>query len=1453
MRKKSSERKKHNSPPELQRPAHSIIASTNHHRNLIDYMQSGYAFCRMIIDEGRSVDFIYEEVNKGYETLTGLKNVIGRKLTEVMPGIAESNPDFIEKHRQVVETGIPVQFEIYLAALNKWFDINIYRPKKGYLVAIFSDISDRKLIEAELQRMNRALLATNNCNSALVHSNDEMELLQKICDIIVTTGGYRMAWVGYAEHDNAKTIRPHAQAGFEQGYLETSMISWADVPLGQGPAGRAIRNGQPSFSYDIQEDSQFQTWKKEAIERGYASILSLPLNVNNMTIGALTIYSGIPDAFNAKETALLTSLADNLAYGITILRNSEAQKIMEDDLKQSEERLRKMFEGHSSIMLLIDPKTFNIIDANQAAADFYGWTVEELRQMSIQQINIDSYEEKMSNLDKVRKLKQNKFVFRHRRADASIRIVDVVSSSFVIHGREVFYSIINDITEQKEAEAALKKSEERFRMLFEKHSAVMILLDPDTGKIIDANRAAAEFYGWTVEELRNMSIQQITNVTNREVKANLSKARNSEQNQFLFQHKRADGSIRDVEVFSNNIVIEGKDILYAIVHDITERRRYESFTAFRLRLLLMAENHSMEELLMAVLDKKEDDLSLLNLFYSFPGAMILIDRKGTILISNESFSESVKEQQENIIGSNFYTLLPAELVTDRKRKIEEVIFSGERLSFDDEQENQILRHTIFPIPDKDGAINKLLFFSIDITTLALSENEAIDNRVHYRNLFNNMENGFAYCRVIFEDNSPVDFIYEVVNMNFKKLTGLERVEGRNMSEVLPDIINTNPEFLNRLGRVALSGVSEQFEFYYPPLTRWFDIRVYSHQKGYFVMVLSPMITFKTANWEWNLDNGEMIWNDDQRMLFGLDLHSGIPSYELWLKSILPSDKEHTEIIINNAVGQGEAFNVVYNIIDHNDTTRRLMTQGFAVKNDAGYVKRYVGITIDTSDYKNVYSNQLINTTNLDSLLNSCEEAVFSIGRDVIILESNDNFNSIFSTEKLASLNGYDFNNLFSLQLLEERKDKFQHLFESGEPIHFKDMFKGIESLADQENERIYQISAYPVIGEFNKIDSVAVFISLSNERNEAEKARRQFDKQYQTLISASPDSIITTNLEGIISSISDIGLEIYGSNNKSKVIGKPFSSLVYETDIKIIDDIFDITFREGLIQNKEILLKKKNNTLYSAEISAALIQDYNGAPSSYMIIIRDISQRKIIEAELFHAKRLISLGEMASGIAHEIYQPINNIGLIVDNILYEAKKYNWSGEKDIKIKSEKIFENIIRVQTIIDNIRSFTSKDKNYVSSVININKGIRNALMMFTEQCKSKSITLFFKPEKENILVSGNIYKFEQVIANLIKNSIDAIQEKINSETSYIDRKINVNSYEIADTATITIEDNGIGISEKNIDYIMHPFFTTKDSGKGTGLGLSISHGIIKEMNGNIKILSDLKSGTKIIITLPK
>ncbi len=333
------------------------------------------------------------------------------------------------------------------------------------IVGSVANITSRMQTEQDLQKLNRALLAISACNESLLHADNEQKLLQDICRIVVETGGYRMAWVGYAEDDKEQRVRPVAQAGFEDGYVESLNISWADTPRGQGPAGRAIRIGRICSSRNMHTDPLFAPWRSEAEKRGYASAQSFPLTTEYGVFGALTIYSALPDAFTKEETSLLTTFAGNLSYGISMLRNRKERELFEGQLRQSEARYRSLFENKHTVMLIIDPADGQIVDANPAAVSFYGWGYDELCARKITQINVLSPSEIIREMDRSKRRECSYFMFRHQLADGSIRDVEVVSGPISIEGKSLLYSIINDVTERKKAEKLLLESNKRMHFI----------------------------------------------------------------------------------------------------------------------------------------------------------------------------------------------------------------------------------------------------------------------------------------------------------------------------------------------------------------------------------------------------------------------------------------------------------------------------------------------------------------------------------------------------------------------------------------------------------------------------------------------------------------------------------------------------------------------------------------------------------------------------------------------------------------------------------------------------------------------------------------------------------------------------------------------------------------------------------------------------------------------------
>lgn len=220
-----------------------------------------------------------------------------------------------------------------------------------------------------LQQVNRMYRTISHCNHHLIRAEGEHTLAQNFCSVMVEEGGYRMAWVGYAENDEARSIRPIAYAGLERGYLENLNLTWADTDRGSGPGARCIREQTLQVTRDIANSPQFVFWRAEAAKRGYASSIALPLKIGTGTIGFLGIYSERVDAFDEEEIGVLTEAADDLAYGITALRNRRKQKELADALEEAARFNRAILDGLSIHIAIID-EDGAIIAANKPWDDF---------------------------------------------------------------------------------------------------------------------------------------------------------------------------------------------------------------------------------------------------------------------------------------------------------------------------------------------------------------------------------------------------------------------------------------------------------------------------------------------------------------------------------------------------------------------------------------------------------------------------------------------------------------------------------------------------------------------------------------------------------------------------------------------------------------------------------------------------------------------------------------------------------------------------------------------------------------------------------------------------------------------------------------------------------------------------------------------------------------------------
>ncbi len=368
------------------------------------------------------------------------------------------------------------------------------------------EMAERKQAETEIVRMNRILRMLSDTNQALIHIKEENILLNEVCRIIVEVGGYRLAWVGFAEYDDEKTLRPVARAGIESGYIESAKITWADNERGRGPGGVAVRTGKPSIIRHIQTDPAFAPWREAAIKQGYKSIVALPLINEGVTLGALGIYSSECDAFDTKEVEILNEMTADLAFGINALRIRAKRDQAEEKLRASEARLNE-----AQHIAQIGSWELDIIN------NILTWSDEIYKMFGIDPGKFGaSYEDFLDGIhpddrDAVNDAYSNSLKTRlpyaidHRLllSDGKIKYVHEQCETFYNEDGKPVRSLgtVQDITERRLAEMALQDAYEYIQKLISSANVMIVGLNA-SGHVVIFNQAAEKITGYTIDELK---------------------------------------------------------------------------------------------------------------------------------------------------------------------------------------------------------------------------------------------------------------------------------------------------------------------------------------------------------------------------------------------------------------------------------------------------------------------------------------------------------------------------------------------------------------------------------------------------------------------------------------------------------------------------------------------------------------------------------------------------------------------------------------------------------------------------------------------------------------------------------------------------------------------------------------------------------------------------------------
>jgi PAS domain S-box-containing protein len=254
------------------------------------------------------------------------------------------------------------------------------------LITFIRDITEQKLAEKQLRTLNRALRVTSECNQALIRANEENDLFEDVCQIVVKLGGYRLAWIGSILADSSGTILVVGKHGLDDHFLNLKEIHWKETPDRHEPAATAVTSGAPAMIHDLERDAPPGIWRDEALKRGFAAVIALPLIFQGASFGVLEIYSEEKNAFIPAEVELLKEMAGDLSYGIHTLRVRTERRLAEFLLEQSNAELNLTFdatlEGWARALELRDFETAghsnSVVEETLNLSRIMGVSVEDL-------------------------------------------------------------------------------------------------------------------------------------------------------------------------------------------------------------------------------------------------------------------------------------------------------------------------------------------------------------------------------------------------------------------------------------------------------------------------------------------------------------------------------------------------------------------------------------------------------------------------------------------------------------------------------------------------------------------------------------------------------------------------------------------------------------------------------------------------------------------------------------------------------------------------------------------------------------------------------------------------------------------------------------------------------------------------------------------------------------------
>jgi PAS domain S-box-containing protein len=1373
---------------------------------------------------------------------------VGKKYSDVMPPhVNKLMAEALDKNKK----GEVAEFEycLEIGGQTQWYYAKVSPMlvvgKFAGCVAVARNTTERKQAQEKILHLYGTLLTIRKVNQLIVEVDNESELLVRACDTLVDGRNYKMAWVGFAS-DGSYDVLPVAQAGFEEGYLSSIKITWDDSEYGRGPTGVAMRTRRPSVMRDIVNDKRYLPWHEEALKRGYTSSAALPLMVEDKVIGALNVYSGNPNVFDDAEISMLVELAGDISLGIERIRQRT-------ELRQSEERylttLNSMLEGCQIIDF-----DWRYTYLNDAAARHGHHAKEELLGHTMMEIypgieDTEMFVNLRNCMEKrIPHRMENIFIY----PDGSQGWFELSIEPV----RQGIFVLSLDITERKRAEERIINLNSVLKALRSVNQ--LIVHEKDREHLIQKSCDL-------MVETRGFLCAWI----------------------LLFDEKRkyisaAVAGGKEMQAFSQQLdqgsyppcidpIVAHKDI-FAVCDDIVEngvgclpKDYYGGGKGLISRLEYEGKVYGIVSVY--VPSDYAFDPEQQSLFKELAGD-IAFDLSSIEKEEQRKQAEKTLIQSEERFKAIFDTATDGILLANLETKY---FFDGNKaicrmLGYTQEEISNIGIMDIHPQEELPRVIE--VFEAQAKGTIALSLDIPMKRK----------DGSVFYADV---NSASVTFAGKTYLMGMFR----DATERRKAEEEMDRLAKFPSEDPNPVLRVAKDGTILYANKVSSPLLDVWKCGVGQHLPKYMYKYVLDILDAKTSkNTEVNCDDRIFFLTFAPVMDAG---YVNIYAYDITEHRQAEESLRLTEQNFRNSMDysplgirivtvEGEllyANQAILNIYGYSSVEELKATitkERYTPESYAEHQKRKGKRKLNEpvpSNYeisivrKNGEARHLI--LSRKAVLWDGEVQFQTVYQDITerkqaeeaLRESEGRYRTLFESAAegilvadieakkfkyanpaFCTMLGYSQEELTKMSVSDiHPKTSLEHVL-----ADFADQARGEKILSPalrclkKDGTIIYaDIKAAKTIIDGRECN-VGFFTDIT-ERRQVEEEIRQAAEEWRTTFNSITDLISIHDKDFKLVRVN----KAFADTLKMKpeeLIGKTCYQVIHGTT----EPVSSCPHMKTLKTKKPAMGELFESHLgIHLEVATSPIFNDKGEVVASVHVARDITERKKMEEHLILTDRLASIGQLASGIAHELNNPLTGV-IGFSELLLERDLPD-----DIKEDLEIVNREAKRTANVVKGLLTFARK-QGTEKELVDISSIIRGVLQLrsYEQRVSNIEVKNLFASDLPKVMGSGA--QLQQVFLNIIVNAEQAMLE------AHGRGRLTITTERVGDIVRASITDDGPGISPENMKRIFTPFFTTKEVGKGTGLGLSICHGIVTEHDGKIYAESERGKGATFIVELP-